>query len=41
LASPLHGVLARLPLAIAQKLDARAVNEQVQRAIGAPIGDLE
>ena len=33
-------MLARLPLSIAEKLDAGAVNQQVQGAIGAPIRDL-
>lgn len=34
-------MLAGLPFAIAQKLDASAVHEQVQRPVGAPIGDLD
>lgn len=41
LASALDAMLAHLPFAITEKLDACAVHEQVQGAIGAPIGDLD
>ncbi len=41
LASALNAVLARLPLAIAEELDTGAVNQQVQRAIGAAVRDLD
>jgi hypothetical protein len=34
-------MLARPPFAITEKLDAGAVHEQVQGAIGAPLGDLD
>ena len=34
-------MLSGLPLAITEELDAGAVDEQVQGAIGAPIGDLD
>ena len=40
-ASALNAVLARLPFAIAEELDAGAVHAQVQRAIGATIRDLD
>jgi hypothetical protein len=39
LAAALNAVLAGLPFAIAWGLDPGAVHEQVERAIGAPIGD--
>jgi hypothetical protein len=41
LASALRPMLARLPFAIAQELDASAVHEQVQRASGATVRDLD
>lgn len=41
LATALNAVLARLPLTIASELDPGAVYQQVQRAIGAPIRDLD
>jgi hypothetical protein len=34
-------MLAGLPFVVAEKLDPRVVNEQVQGAIGAPIEDLD
>ena len=40
LAPPLNAVLADLPLAIAEDLDAGAVHEQAHRPIGTPAGDL-
>jgi hypothetical protein len=39
LASALNAMLADLPLAIAEELDTGAVDKQVQRPIGAPVGD--
>ena len=41
LATTLNAMLARLPLAIAQKLDPGAVHEQVERAIGTAIRDMD
>ena len=41
LASALDTVLARLPFAIAEELDADAVHQQVQRATGPSIRDLD
>ena len=41
LAASLNTVLAGLPFTIAQELDASAVNQQVQWAVGAPIRDLD
>lgn len=41
LAASLNTVLARLPLAITEDLGPGAVHQQVQRAIGAPIWDLD
>ena len=41
LASALNAVFTRLPFAVAQELDAGAVHQQVQGAIGTPIGDLD
>lgn len=40
LAPPLNTMLADLPLAISEELNAGAVHEQVQRRIGTPVGDL-
>lgn len=40
LAPPLHSMLAGLPFAIAEKLDAGTVHEQVQRPVGTAIRDL-
>ncbi len=40
LAAALNAMHARLPFAIAQELDTGAVDEQVQGAVGSPIGDL-
>lgn len=40
LAPPLNTMLADLPLAISEELNAGAVHEQVQRPIGTPVGDL-
>ena len=41
LAPALNTVLAGLPFTVAEELDASAVNQQVQRPIGAPIRDLD
>jgi hypothetical protein len=41
LAATLNTVLASLPLAISGELDPGAVHQQVQRTIGAPVGDLD
>ncbi len=41
LASALNTVLSGLPFAVAEELDPGAVNQQVQRAIDAPIRDLD
>ena len=40
-APALNTMFAGLPLPIAKELDARAVNEQVQGPVGAPIRDLD
>ena len=40
LAAPLDAVLAGLPLAVAKELDPCAVHQQVERAVGAAVGDL-
>jgi hypothetical protein len=41
LAAPLHAVLARLPFAITEELYPGTVHQQVKRAIGASIRDLD
>ena len=41
LASALHAMFARLPVAITAELDAGAVHQQVQKAICAAIRDLD
>jgi hypothetical protein len=41
LASALNAVLVGLPFTIPEELDAGAVDEQIQGAISAPIGDLD
>jgi hypothetical protein len=41
LTTALNAMLADLPFAIAQELDAGAVNQQVWRTVGAPAGDLD
>ena len=41
MASALNAVLTRLPFAIAEELNTGAVHEQVQRAIGATVRDLD